>query len=467
MGDERQLQNTLDNLQKSIDSMSKAASSQAAGTPQAQAEARRAEAGLQDAINSLSGVRTSQSKNQVEDLSAQADALANKQADMEGQMRKNFGPNSQPLDRAESQKRDANLAVQKEAEIADLKKLTAGMQQAARDMQATQPAASTKMREALSEIQQGDMERQMENSSTYVKRGLGEYMVMSEANITQGLNAVRDKLKEVQKAVGAPGKDGKGAGDGKDMEQTLANLEGLRQMYQAAGGRGQQGQPGQAGQGQQPGQQGQQQGQGQGQPQGQGQQPGQGKQGQQGQGQQPGQGQPGQSGQPGQGQGQQQAQGGQPGQPGGQQGGGANSGGSLGNGGNWNGGNYLGPNGRLNPQSPDYQTQYRQTLQSLQQLQQGLKGDPAMQKDITQLMQQMRELDPVAYGNDPVLAERIQAAIVANVEQVEMELRRKVEDTNGGNIRSPGSEKVPPGYSEATAEYFKKLSKSTTTGKDK
>ena len=77
-------------------------------------------------------------------------------------------------------------------------------------------------------------------------------------------------------------------------------------------------------------------------------------------------------------------------------------------------------------------------------------------------MQQMRQLDPFALSNDPLLAQRIQAAVAnveANVEQVEMELRRKVEETTGGNVRSPGTEKVPPGYSDATAEYFKKLSK--------
>jgi hypothetical protein len=57
-----------------------------------------------------------------------------------------------------------------------------------------------------------------------------------------------------------------------------------------------------------------------------------------------------------------------------------------------------------------------------------------------------------------MLSQRIQAAILPAAEQVEMELRRKVEDT-GGSVRSPGTEKVPPGYSGATAEYFKKLSK--------
>ena len=115
----------------------------------------------------------------------------------------------------------------------------------------------------------------------------------------------------------------------------------------------------------------------------------------------------------------------------------------------------------MNPQSPDYQAQYRQTLQSLQQLQQQLKGDPATAKDIAALLQQIRQLDPYAYSNDPLLAQRIQAAVVANLEQVEMELRRKVEDNTGagGNIRSPGTEKVPPGYSDATAKYFEQLSK--------
>jgi hypothetical protein len=106
-------------------------------------------------------------------------------------------------------------------------------------------------------------------------------------------------------------------------------------------------------------------------------------------------------------------------------------------------------------------------MQSLNQLQQQYRNDPATSKDIAALMQQMRQLDPFANSNDPLLAERIQsaqAAVMANVEQVEMELRRKVEDTNGGNIRSPGNEKIPPGYSDATAEYFKKLSQSATTG---
>jgi hypothetical protein len=323
-------------------------------------------------------------------------------------MRKAFGPQSQPLSKDQIRQRDDQLASRKDEEVADLKKLEQGMQAAAREQQATERAASTKLREAMSEIQQMELERDMQRNADYLRRGLGEYIAMSESTFTQGLNEVRDKLHEVQQAVGTSGKDGKDAGEDKAVQQGLANLEGLRQMMQARNGQ-----------------------------QGQGQQPGQGQQGQ-------GQGQQGQQGQGG--------------QQGGMQQGGMQRGGNT-NGGGANGpGNFWG--GAINPQGPDYQAQYRSTMQSLQQLQQQLKNDPATARDVAALLQQLRQLDPYTYANDPLLAQRIQAAVVANVEQVEMELRRKVEDTNGGNTRSPGTEKVPPGYSDATAEYFKKLSKS-------
>ena len=123
-------------------------------------------------------------------------------------------------------------------------------------------------------------------------------------------------------------------------------------------------------------------------------------------------------------------------------------------------GNWLSPNGLVNPQSPDFQAQYSQTLRSLQQLQQQVKDDPNMGKDIADLVNQMKKMDPYAFSNDPLLAERIQGAVMAGVEQVELQLRRKVEDTNGGNIRSQGTEKIPAGYTDAIAEYRKKLSKS-------
>jgi hypothetical protein len=111
----------------------------------------------------------------------------------------------------------------------------------------------------------------------------------------------------------------------------------------------------------------------------------------------------------------------------------------------------------VNPEQ--FQSTYRDALQSLNQLQQQMKDDPGAVKDIQNLMRDLRQFDPAHYTNDPLLSERIQSAL-AGVEQVEMELRRKVDDASGGSVRSPGSEPVPQGYADAVADYFRKLSKS-------
>jgi hypothetical protein len=89
-----------------------------------------------------------------------------------------------------------------------------------------------------------------------------------------------------------------------------------------------------------------------------------------------------------------------------------------------------------------------------------MRNDPATARDIQGLIRDLRQFDVFGYSNDPLLTERIAAAL-AGMEQVEMELRRKVDDAAGnGSVRSPGGEKVPQGYAEAVAEYFRRLSKS-------
>ena len=117
---------------------------------------------------------------------------------------------------------------------------------------------------------------------------------------------------------------------------------------------------------------------------------------------------------------------------------------------------------RTGPVRPeDFQNNYTQTLQTLRQLEQQAQGnDPAMVKDLQNLIRDMQRLNPNTYANDPLLAERIQATLMGGIQQVEMELRRKVEDANGtGSVRSPGGEKVPQGYQDKVADYYRKLSK--------
>jgi hypothetical protein len=70
----------------------------------------------------------------------------------------------------------------------------------------------------------------------------------------------------------------------------------------------------------------------------------------------------------------------------------------------------------------------------------------------------MRSLNPV-YQNEAELVQRISREILPSMERLELELRRKLDDKNGDQVRSAGTETIPPGYAGAVADYFRKLSK--------
>jgi hypothetical protein len=132
-------------------------------------------------------------------------------------------------------------------------------------------------------------------------------------------------------------------------------------------------------------------------------------------------------------------------------------------GGQFGGGAYAGPNGGANwggswgPVGPNFVNNYQGTLQTLRNLQQQYRDDPNAQRDINGLIRDMTRLDPSTYSNDPVLSERINSAVLTGIEQVEMELRRKV-DASDTSVRSQAGDAVPQGYSDAVAQYFRKLS---------
>ena len=75
------------------------------------------------------------------------------------------------------------------------------------------------------------------------------------------------------------------------------------------------------------------------------------------------------------------------------------------------------------------------------------------------LIQQMRNLDPSRFPGNPELIERIRAQFLPALEQMELQLRRKLNDSQGDGVRATGSEPAPDGYSEAVAEYFRRLSR--------
>ena len=94
---------------------------------------------------------------------------------------------------------------------------------------------------------------------------------------------------------------------------------------------------------------------------------------------------------------------------------------------------------------------YRHTLRELE-------NNPQIGKDLRDAIHDMYRLDPHLAPGNPELMNRIESQMLTGVEQIELQLRRQLDD-QGGVVRSGSAESVPQGYADAVAEYFRRLSK--------
>ena len=472
-GDAR-LRQALDRLAQATEDMRRASSAQSGGQPQSQADSRRAAERLREAQDLLRGMRTQQAGQQVSDLARRADELASAQQDYQQRLRQLFREQTLPDGRIspegvtrEQVQRSQQMAAERERMQQELSRLARDMQQASRELAGSQRGASSKIRSALGNLQQDEIEERMRYNAELLRRGYGPYVIPREIPVTQGLNALRDQLREAQAAVsGDPNRGGQ-----ENTQQVLAQLERLRNQLRGLTGEGRQ-QQGQRGAGNN---QNAQRGNN---PLGQG-GAGQQQAGQRGQNQQPGQGR-------GQGQGQGGGQSGQRGdgsqtqQAGGQRGGNPQGDrtaeGPLFRDGEWQFGRQAGGDGwrRAAINRGDYEPGpfssnprildpaeaeriYRESMRTLTELRQSLGANPEASEEIQQLIREMSRLDLSRLAENPVVLDRIKSVILPNLEQLELRLRREAEDKEGGQIRNAGGETIPPGYTDAVAEYFRRL----------
>jgi len=427
----------IERLKQAARDMQNAGSPMNQSGQQSEADARQAAERLREAREMLSGARKEQATEEVKDFARRSEQLAQEQQEFENTVRRAAGagtPDQAPGQMSMRQFRNMRdqggpLTAEQQKLLDELTKLEEDMQRSARDMAGSQPAASSKLRDALGEMQQQELRLKMKWSLEIMRRGMPEYALPREIPVTQGLNQLRDRLREAQNALNQ-----QQPGQGQSVEAALARAEQLRreleQMKSAAEGRQSQGKSGQ--------QKGNQAGQ-------------------KGQGQQSGQGQPGQ-GQPGQESGREMAQG-QGSQSGGdpQQGGGSSAG--------------MQGDGRVGPGAgefwghgvdPAYADRvFRNGVRDLAQAEQLLRGNQEIprdtHRDVQDLLRQMQGIDPRLLAADPGRLSAIVGQLVDSVEQVELELRRIADAQQNGTVRSGASQSVPPGYAEAVAEYFRRL----------
>jgi len=145
--------------------------------------------------------------------------------------------------------------------------------------------------------------------------------------------------------------------------------------------------------------------------------------------------------------------------------------GATGNGGGNRGGSVMGNydtgNTRITGQAAapqqgsnpaDTQRQIEQGLNLLDQVRAAVQDSPEARQQLQSLIDQMRKLDPSRFPGNPALVEQMHQQLVSGVDALELQLRRQLDEGRSGAIRNTDPNKVPAGYKDSVAEYYRKLS---------
>ena len=458
----------LERLRAANDAMGKVSGQQSA--QQSAAEAKQAADRLREATDLLGNAQKQQASGRLDAMGREADRLSKEEGAQADRVRKlaaageaiqeksNSGGTPGAAEIAAAEKERQSLVNDRQKMSDDLSKLEKGMRDTARELAPTQPGAAASLRDALNGMDQQDLTNLVQRTADWLRDGINPNSNGTESQIATGLKKLDDQVRQAEQAAGS-GQNARGGQDAGTQIAALDRVDRLRSQIESLGRGAPNGRNGQ-----QPGQNGQP---GQANPQGRPEQ--QGQQGsQRGQGGQPGQGQRGQ------GQGQQAGQNGQGGRGGARVDGPVGDGGSYGplrGGGsgvaNYNvdtgGQTYNSSRSPVAPQiganQADTQRVIDQGLGELSQLRQMAKGDPAAEKQIQDLAQEMQKLDPARFKGNPAMVEELHTRMLNDVDKLELQLRSDPNEPQTGQVRTATPPNVPAGYEDAVAEYYRRLGK--------
>ena len=449
-------------------------------------QARQVANDLRDASNLLSGTQSQIAGSKMDSMVREADRLKgqqraqaeeiNKLAKQQEQQEQD-DENSTDLNAMMAGHRDRDKLAQDRQQLSDaLSNLQKNMRDAAREMAPNQPQASQDLRDALTAMDDSDLDNRVQRTADWLRRGINPNSNGTEGEIAQGLDKLSQQLQQAQSAVGKgkPGQQGKPDQSGNpqgDQAAVLDQIERLREQLESAArsqrGTGQSGRDGTMGQN---GQQRSIDGARLSRDGGGGQQAGQNGQSQPGTQSRQGSGQTAQNRQ-GQAAGYGPAFGGDVGnQNRGTASGDVRYGGGRGVDGTvWNnintGDNRYATLGQRqsapkdasgNP--ADTERLFEQEMQELNKLRHMVQADPQTAKDVADLTRQMQHLDPSRFPGNPAIVEQMHQEVLSSIDRLELQLER------GGaspEARTGKPYAVPAGYEDSVAEYYKRLSKNT------
>lgn len=430
---EQAAEQALERLRQANDDMRRATSQNASA-----ADSRRAADRLRQAGDLLGGLQQQDATGRLNSMAKSAEQLAARQKQEADQVRdlmaqQNAARTSGKPQRYPSAQEVEKMVNDRQRVSDDFGRLVQQMRDAARELSSTQPAASSKLRSALDSADENDLGTRLQRSSDWLRSGT--FSDPAETAITSDLQKLSQQINDAAHALGSAQH-----GDQQQaLNRAMDDLSRLRDQLDRLGGPSQ-GNP-------QAGRAGQSNGQ-RGNP--------------QGGGQQFQTGQLQRDGQAG-GAGRQQGQSGPIGNRIAGETGNANGGNREGNVyGNLDTGNTR-ITGRAaapqqGPNPADTQREIEQGLNLLNQVRAEVQDNPEARRELQALIEQMRNLDPSRFPGNPALVEQMHQQLLSNIDALELHLRQELEQTQGGDIRNPDPAKIPAGYQDSVAEYYRKLS---------
>ncbi len=397
-GDQR-VEQALKRLQQATDAMKRN------GSPQQSAAGQEATDQLRQASKLLAGTQQQLTSGKVGSLASEADRLTQEERAQADRINKFAGqqpdPNATNLDAMLGRLHERDrLAKDRQQLSDDLSNLQRNLRQAARETASAQPGVAKKLRDALSEMDESDLDNRVQRTADWLRRGINPNANGTEGEIAQGLGKLDQQLQRAQEKADQ-GEPGQPSLDHGTRTTALDQVEGLRKQLEAMASS-------------QDGQRGGEHGQSRA----------------------------GQSGDV-------------------RTGGGRNSDGTVW--GNINTGNNRHGQPGQAPAFPDAsgnpadtERTFRQSMHALNQLRQVVRDDPEAAKEVAELARQMQLLDPSRFPGNPAMLEQMHREVLSSVDRLELQLQRDAASTQA---RTGKSSAVPSGYQESVAEYYKRLSK--------
>ncbi len=147
--------------------------------------------------------------------------------------------NSDPSDltdtMARMRERD-RLAQERQQLSDDLSKLEKSMRDSAREMAPNQPGVAKQLRDALTEMDNSDLDNHTQRTADWLRRGINPNANGTESQIAQGLDKLKQQLQQAQQAMSEqqPGQRNSGRESGQtDQTAALDTIERLRNQIES------------------------------------------------------------------------------------------------------------------------------------------------------------------------------------------------------------------------------------------